>query len=277
MNNFLIPTDFSPNSWNAVEYAVSLFDSRPCNFYILHVGDGRQSSIPGNSFPLSDELCFPSIKTNLKSFFKRTETLATQKRHNFIALLEHGKFIDIIRKTVADKKIDLIIMGTLGASGIKKRILGSNTGEVIVRVSCNTLVVPKNAKFTRPGIIAFPTDYNIFYSHQILEALSEMISNCDAQLQILNILKSNGILSPTQEFNKAYLEDYLKELYAGSFDFRTISDSLVLTAIENTTAVGKIDMIVMAAKNLNFLQQLFFDSKIIKLSFHHTVPLMVLH
>lgn len=277
MKNVLIPTDFSPNSWNAVEYAVRLFADRPCDFYILHVGDLEQSPIISNSFSISGEIYPPAIKTNLKSFFKRTAPLALTKCHHFIALLEYGDFIDTIRKTVADKKIDLIVMGTQGTSGLKEGILGSNTGDVILKVSCNTLVVPNNAKFARPGKIAFPTDYNIFYSHSILEAISEIICQCDAQLQIVNILKKNGILNPEQEQNKAYLEDYLEELYSGSLDFRTITGTMVLNVIEKTVTDGNMDMIIMVAKNLNFLQQIFFDSTIKKLSFHSTIPLMIMH
>jgi hypothetical protein len=38
-----------------------------------------------------------------------------------------------------------------------------------------------------------------------------------------------------------------------------------------------VGMLVMVAKNLNFLQQLLFDTTIEKLSFHSRVPLLVLH
>ena len=37
MKNILIPTDFSKNSWNAIEYALKFFENSCCNFYLLHV------------------------------------------------------------------------------------------------------------------------------------------------------------------------------------------------------------------------------------------------
>ena len=37
MKNILIPTDFSENSWNAIEYALHFFSKSSCNFYLLHV------------------------------------------------------------------------------------------------------------------------------------------------------------------------------------------------------------------------------------------------
>ncbi|MEH6769109.1 universal stress protein [Maribacter arcticus] len=57
----------------------------------------------------------------------------------------YGFFTDYIKQEVIDKNIDLIIMGTKGASGIKAVSLGSNTGNVITKVPCAVLAVPENA------------------------------------------------------------------------------------------------------------------------------------
>ena len=37
MKTILLPTDFSDNSWNAIEYALNLNKDTDCNFYLLHV------------------------------------------------------------------------------------------------------------------------------------------------------------------------------------------------------------------------------------------------
>ena len=37
MKHILIPTDFSENSHNAIQYAVEYFSDVPVRFYILHV------------------------------------------------------------------------------------------------------------------------------------------------------------------------------------------------------------------------------------------------
>ena len=36
MKNILLPTDFSDNSWNAIQYAVELFKDEKCNFFLLN-------------------------------------------------------------------------------------------------------------------------------------------------------------------------------------------------------------------------------------------------
>ena len=36
MKNILIPTDFSENAWNAIEYALALFEKEECNINLLN-------------------------------------------------------------------------------------------------------------------------------------------------------------------------------------------------------------------------------------------------
>jgi nucleotide-binding universal stress UspA family protein len=277
MKTILIPTDFSENSWNAVEYAVRLFHDIPCTFYMLHVGRLSQSNIRSNSLTMPPEDLEISVKEKLTDLFERIERLPIEKSHHFIALQEYGNLVGAIRKVVDDHNINLIVMGTKGASGIQRAIIGSNTGDVITKVARNLLVIPEKAVFNKPKEIAFPTDFTIFYSHAILSALSEILRITGANLQVINVTRPKMRFSRAQNQNKGYLTDYLEELFKNSHSFHTLTDKTVKTAIESFTEKGNIDMLVMVAKNLNFLQQLLFDSTIEKLSFHTTLPLLVLH
>ena len=36
MKKILLPTDFSDNAWNAIEYALKLFKDEVCTFYLLN-------------------------------------------------------------------------------------------------------------------------------------------------------------------------------------------------------------------------------------------------
>ncbi len=61
MNNILIPTDFSKNSWNAIAYALKYFENSTCNFYLLHVTS--IVNYAGGETPI-----FPTIATIEKQF-----------------------------------------------------------------------------------------------------------------------------------------------------------------------------------------------------------------
>lgn len=281
MKNILIPTDFSSNAWNAVKYAQRLYQSTPCNFYLLHVSDyatltleTTYTSSTGQKF--AEQLLQPS-KAELKNLLQKVEAINKNQQHRFYSIHEEGVFINAIKKHILENRIDLIVMGTKGASGFREHIIGSNTGDVITKIQCNTLIIPKGVEFNEPKEIAFPTDYNIFYSHQILDALTELLQLSKGNLRVMNVSKMNRSLTNPQETNRNYLSDYLQETFAANSSFHTITNKSVKPAIQCFVESRDIDMIIMVAKNLNFLQQVLFDSIVEKISFHTTVPFYVLH
>tara|TARA_R110002096_G_scaffold365456_2_gene558844 strand:- start:764 stop:1600 length:837 start_codon:yes stop_codon:yes gene_type:complete len=277
MKNILIPTDFSNNSWSALEYATKLFKDIPCNFFIIHIGKLNQSGVQSNSFSLIPESQSTLVKEKLSGLSIQMKEIRTNQKHKFTILQEYGNLIDVIRRTIDDKNVDLIVMGTKGASGIKKVVVGSNTGDVITKIACNLLVIPEKANYSETKEIALPTDYTIFYSHSILEAISEILKISKANLNIINFSKFKDHTNLFQKQNKTYLKDYLEEIFEKSHSFHTITDKKVNTVIEEFSENGNMDMVIMVAKNLNFIQQLLFDSAVEKLSFHTKVPLFVLH
>lgn len=277
MKNVLVPTDFSQNSWNALTYALTFFDAVPCNFFILHVADLREAPIDAFSFVLTATENRTPAKEQLQELLERLKSSCDNELHHFFPLLTYGNLVDALRRKVEENKIDLIAMGTKGATGLKKLVIGSNTGDVITKVKCNTLVIPENSPKERPKEIAFPTDYTLFYSHAILTAISEMILLNKANLGVMNVTLVGEELHNIQSENKTYLQDYLEEVFPKSHRFHTVSNKKVISAIQQFTENHQLDMIIMVAKNLNFLQQLLFDSTIEKLSFHASVPFLVLH
>ncbi len=276
MKQILVPTDFSSNAWNAFEFARKRFEHVPCRFYILHVADLADSPVVGNSLVFAK----PENKTaknDLRTLFEKISGLAPNANHKFMALQEYGYFVDMVRKSIAENNIDLLVMGTKGANGLKESVIGSNTGDVIHKVHCDVLIVPEKAVYRSIEEVVFPTDFNDFYTHHILESLSDLLAMGETRLRVMHVKANIGKLNQHQEFNKAYLDDYLQEVYGNAHSFHTITNTKVPNAIAVFVDQMGIDLVVMVAKNLNFLQQLFFDSSIKKLSFHTEVPMLVLH
>jgi len=277
MKNILVPTDFSENSKNALKYAQVLFGSVECNFYLLYVGtllDTRKDvEKQGASTIDSSE----NTKQNLSDLVEEVRKHSTNPSHSFYALHEYGFFIPTIKKYLESQDIDLIVMGTKGASGLKEKVVGSNAGDVITKVQCNTLVIPNDVDFSKPEEITFPTDFNLFYSHQILQSMSQMLWLGNGNLRIMNALKEGDDLSLEQQRNKDYLLDFMEETFPKRYSLHTITNKSVKSAIQCFVESRNIEMMIMVAKNLNFIQQVLFDSTIEKISFHTKIPFFVIH
>ena len=279
MKAILLPTDFSENSWNAIVYALNFLEKCSCNFYLLHVNrinnlvDSDSPYIPDKE--TIENLYVKSSKIKLKEILKRiVKELPNNEKHKFYTLTDYNFFIESIRKHVNEKKINMIIMGTKGASGLKEYIVGSNTGDVITKVKCTTLVVPEESSFTPLKEIAFPTDYTMDYDIQMLQPILDILEIPDTSLRMLHINKKNTKLNIDQQANKDLLNDYFENY---NFSFHFLSNTKVEDAIQCFVESRGIDMMIMIAKNLNYFQQILFHSKIEKISYHTNVPFLVLH
>lgn len=279
MKNVLLPTDFSGNSLNAIAYALNLFEGSACNFYLLHViksADLRISDSPYlSSTATIEDIYTKPAKARLRDTLNYISTkLSTNKKHRFYAITDHNFLVDSIRQQVREKNINYIVMGTKGASGLKKIIIGSNAGDVITKVHCNTLVVPENAKFKQLKEIAFPTDFSMLYNINILQPVVNITEKNAAAIRILNINKKDVLLNNDQIKNKELLEDYFSNL---DHSFHFLTNNKVEDAVQCFVESRNIDMITMVAKNLNYFQHILFHSKIEKISYHTDVPFLVLH
>lgn len=188
--------------------------------------------------------------------------------------MDNNYILNSIRKQVTEKKIDFIVMGTRGASGLNNLAVGSNTGNVITKVKCTTLVVPENAKYVSPKEIAFPTDFSFFYNVETLQPMADIIEANHAAVRALHINKKSTDLNEDQQKNKEFLDDYFNN-HEHTFHFLT--DHHIEDAVQNFVEHKQINLIAMMAKNLNYFQKILFHPTTPKKRYYTDVPFLVLH
>ncbi len=206
---------------------------------------------------------------------ERLEKLSLNRQnHNFYTILEKNVLITGMRKIIDQKQIDCIVMGTKGASGLEKIILGSNTADVLTKVKCNTLVIPENATFVTPTEMALPTDFSLSHNLQILQPIAEILEQFNSTLRILHISKNKENLNTDQIQNKELLEDYF---HNHQHSFHYLTESKVEMGIQHFVESRDINIICMVAKNINYFQKILFHSKVGSISYHTDIPFFVIH
>ncbi|WP_274474493.1 universal stress protein [Mangrovimonas aestuarii] len=276
--NILLPTDFSDNAWNALEYALGYFQFTSCTFHLLHV-DHQYGFSGGNmayypSHNLVEKSISGSTKHTLHELLPKIKANPLSSKHQFVTANEQGSLVDVLRSYTKRNNISMIVMGTKGASGLKKLIVGSNTANVITKVPCDTLIVPEQASFKPLDEIAFPTDFSVQYNLSILQTISNMVKTYHASLSVLHISKSKTELNNEQLRSKALLGDIFDDL---PHNFYFLTNPHVEEAVECFVESRNIDIIVMVAKNLNYFQKLLFQPVVERISYHTTIPFLVLH
>ncbi|HBY66519.1 MAG TPA: universal stress protein, partial [Flavobacteriaceae bacterium] len=93
-----------------------------------------------------------------------------------------------IKQAVSLYKIDLIIMGTNGATGAKEVLFGSNTLNVIRNVDCPVLAIPENFSFEKMKYSLFSLHHGSVVNKEKLEPFFNLIEKHDeTHIHILDI------------------------------------------------------------------------------------------
>lgn len=276
MRKILVPTDFSDNALNALDYALELFKYDVCEFYIMHA---YQDDIYADKALMTREtleevtrIISNKSESQLERILKHVNTVSPNPRHNYHIVSANNMLMDEADTIVDEENIDIIVMGTRGKTNDRKLTFGSHTLQVLKYVQCPVLAIPENYKHIQPRRILFPTNYLIPYKRRELKLLCEMASPYRATIDILYISKSKK-LSIRQENHQSFMKELLSK---NKINCKTINDKNITNAIYTYIKTHSIDMLVMVNSRHSFLENLLFQSTIDKISLYIDIPFLAL-
>jgi len=275
MKNILVLTDFSDKSWNSIIYALGLFKSERCSFYLLNAKNRYENEdFENNHFELIKVKNRRDSKRELEALIQKINSLKTKGNHTFIPIVDANNIVEAARNQIREKKIDLIVIGSNDIPSKGEVFRNSISEEVITKVKCSVLVVPEKAVFKPLNKIAFPTDYTNFYEAKLFHYLMCNSSYNKAAIRFLYLSKNKDELNKEQVWNKETLGDYFSEKQH-SFHSR-VGENLE-ELLQHFIDEKQIDLIVLAAKNLNLMEQILFRPKSEALEYYSKTPFLALH
>ena len=276
MRKILIPTDFSDNAMNAIEYALEFFKYERSEFFIMHA---YQDEIYADNSLLTREKLeevtnsiADKTEKKLQDTLKVIKEISPNPRYTYKLISENSMLIDEADKIVNEENIDIIIMGTRGKTNDRKLVFGSHTLQVLKYEQCPVLAIPENYKYTQPKHILFPTNYLIPYKRRELKLLCEMAYPYRTIIEMLYISKSKK-LSLRQEDNQRFIKE---ELCNNKINFNTISNKNISNAIFTYIKENNIDLLVMVNTRHSFLEDILYQSIIDKMGLYIEIPFLAL-
>lgn len=276
MKKILLPTDFSENSYNAISYAIKLFQNEECVFYLLNTYTPvlyDSEYLTYNSPHLSlENIYHDNSLEGLEKIEKRIRGNLNNSLHKIEKLSSFSLLNEAIRHQVKTKNIDLIIMGTQGATGALQILFGTHTIHAIKRATCPLLAIPSEFIYKQPRNILFPTDFDINYTQDHLYILKSIVEKNEAVVNILNV--SFGYpLDQRQEKARNLLAEFLKDT---PHHFYSIEHDTVTKGIYQFQKEHEVDMMVMISNKHSFFENLLFRPVINEIGFQLKTPLLVI-
>jgi len=195
IQRILCPIDFSDYSRRALDHAVAIARWYKAAITAVHVDASIE--IVGYPAPM---LGVPAAW----KFSDRAELLASLQRFvepesapgvSIATVVREGPTVTEILEQAAATSADLIVMGTHGASGFERLVLGSVTEKVLRKARCPVLTVPRALPEAVPaGPVVFKRIVcAVDFSDCSLEALKYAVSlaqEADGQLTVVHVLTS---------------------------------------------------------------------------------------
>jgi nucleotide-binding universal stress UspA family protein len=276
MKKILLPTDFSENAFNASSYALQLFAQDECTFYLLHtytpVASNAGMLVNAYSALQLEEVTRDAAIHSMDVLEKKLRKEYPNPKHTFVKITTFNLLVSEIVACVKEYKIDLIVMGTQGATGAKEIFIGTHTMFTIKKVKCPVIAVPSGYKFELPKEILFATDYRFYPRNKYLRFLKKFCISHDSKLNLLNAFFGNP-LDADQLKMKAYLDDYFQKI---SHLFHIVEGSDIANAIKVFQEKQKINLLVMIHNKHGFFENLLFKPVINEMVYHTNVPFLVM-
>lgn len=263
--NILLPTDFSENADIATEYAFKLAEKSQGKVTVLHAYD-----LPYSDRSMSTSL-LEVMKENAESNMKDYEK-ALKSRYStpFESLVRLGNPIRLITETSRLDSIDMVVMGTKGASGLEEVLIGSNAASVIQNTQKPVLVIPPVATYTDIDKIIFATDLDPRVKEQPLQRLREFAQLNNSSIDLVYVQTEKAPADGSRKFYSSNLEGV-------NHEFTILKSGDIEKSISAEAEKEKANLITAIAKRYGFFEGLFHRSMTNKLAYHSRLPLLVLH
>lgn len=220
MKRILVPCDFSDPAVQAFKFAVEVANQQGSEIVLLHVVElpvmHDTVLMPTLSF---EEAYLKDVKADTSKNFEQMKTKWAKDGPVVTTHIEYGPTTPTIRQFIEDQNIDLVIMGTHGASGLKEFLVGSNA-EKIVRTAPVPVIALKNQSKEVKNIV-FPSNLNTEQEELTLK-VKDLQHAFGAKLHILYV--NTPALFKRDTETKEQLQAFAKRFMLQNYTLNIVND-----------------------------------------------------
>src|SRR5690554_342760 len=220
MKKILVPTDFSDQAFNALKAAAQIARKSNAEIILLHIIDLPQEAMdkvnPGFELP---EIIF--FKNHAETRLTETSYSPELQGLTVSQVLKLGRTFSEVTEVAKANDVDMIVMGSHGASGFKELFVGSNTEKVIRTSEIPVLTIKGNQDEIKFDKVVVANDF------------TEEVK--DSFQKIINFLKANGgtphflLVNTPNNFKSTHVAEemahnFLKQYELDGYEFSIYND-----------------------------------------------------
>jgi len=271
MKRILVPIDFSEEARCAAKVAAQIAKKTNSEIFLLHMielpegvidmASGKDTSSPASIlFMEKVHERFDELKS--ESFFDGVKVVETVQFHKtFEGVIEESK----------KQNVDLVVMGSSGATGLKEIVVGSNTEKVVRHSNVPVLVVKKGTKDFDINNIVFASDFSKESKNKFQDVIN-FAAVFNANLHLLYINTAHRF--DTTKNISTKINNFVNDFKVDNFDITIYNDVSVERGILNYSRDVEADLIALNTHGRSGLSQLFNGSIGQELANHAIKPVI---
>jgi nucleotide-binding universal stress UspA family protein len=274
METILVPTDFSPVSNNAADYAAQL-----ARFFSARIVLVNAYPFPPANYEMGFSL--PVVSAIKESSEERLEQLKAElcAKHGcefeMRWVAEMGAPYDVIESVARQENADLVVMGITGEAGaLKQHLVGSTALKVARSINIPAFIIPQGVHYQRIHKISFACDLDHTEETDLVYVARYFSKIFDAELEIVHVERPDEEITVDKARTNFFVERKLENV-----NHRTvfITGRKVGKELEEYFSLHQTDLVMLSPKKHNVFHYLFHDSITTGLAFHLHVPLLAIH
>jgi len=273
LRKILVPVDFSETGMLALEHASFMARLAKADLLLLHV-------LPVQEYHF--EIPEPVMRIENHDEVNRVVEQKLEETVQYVhdnygciarSLSTRGKVSHEIMDVANEEKVDLIVMGTHGASGFEEFFLGSNAHKVVTVAPCPVITVQTHAKKLGFSNIVLPIDRTL-HSREKVEIAVSMANLFAAKIHIVGLLET---LESHEEDKLNIVLDQVQhaiEKHGLPFSRKTVKGNNLANEALKYAASVNADLIVIMTEHESAMNGIFLGSRAKQIVNHSRIPVM---
>lgn len=264
-------TDFSELSKIALTFAIRMGAPVQAEFTILNIirFDGvpkanlRMKQIEKSMIQMAEEegqLLIEELRKEVKGTYKI----------EFKAIRSHT-VAEMVKRYTDKNPTNMVVMGSRGASALKKVRLGGTTVSVIDDCNVPVMAIPEFANYKNLEHIVYASDLK--NTQKELDLIVEFATIYGASVHMIHV---TPLVDKKIEAERLQVEETIKKMNYKKLDFKLILDDDIPSAIDGYIKKTKADLLTTFTHKLSLEEKLFAKSVTRTLAYLGTIPLLAI-
>lgn len=266
MKKILVPTDFSDHAYYALKVAAEIARKNNGEVILLHMLELPQQS--GDALGSGHEL--PEIMLFKNAALNRLGELMDDSCLKDLLVSEVIQFelaFDGIMNISKKNNVDLVVMGSHGASGFKEMFIGSNAEKVVRNSEVPVLIIKKDSENFNIDKFVFASDFTEEIEKPFLKVV-QFANEFNAELHLV-MINTPSSFKPTH-LSHQIMDDFISKFSIRKFSKHVYNDTNVENGILNFANHIDADLIGMSTHGRKGLAH-FFNGSISEDLVNHAV------